>query len=191
MVVIRAVGETLSPGPLALLRLLVGAAALGRFQLGRPWVRPTRREWAFLAVFGVLWFGGYNVLLNLAELTLDAGTASMLVNLGPILLALGAALVLGERLSRPLVIGAAVAFAGVLVIGLARGAGGPDDAIGVLAAVAAKPRRVPGPSRSTGKNGFNSTSYGVSCCWPRSCLLKASTVAGQCKELPVDGKPAC
>ncbi len=98
-VVIRAVGETFSPGPLALVRLLVGGAALGLFQLGRPWIRPTGREWAFLAAFGVLWFGGYNLLLNFAELTLDAGTASMLVNVGPILLAIGAVLVLGERLT--------------------------------------------------------------------------------------------
>ncbi|WP_307807460.1 DMT family transporter [Naasia sp. SYSU D00948] len=136
-VVIRAVGETLSPGPLALVRLLVGAAALGLFQLRRSWVRPTGREWAFLAAFGVLWFGGYNILLNFAELTLDAGTASMVVNIGPILLGLGAALVLGERLSRPLVVGAAVSFVGVLVIGLSTGAGGVDDTVGVLAALAA------------------------------------------------------
>lgn len=136
-VVIRAVGDTLSPGPLALLRLLVGGAALGLLQLGRPWVRPTRREWLFVAGFGVLWFGGYNIGLNFAERTLDAGTASMVVNIGPILLAIGAALLLGEALHRRLVLGAAVSFAGVLLIGVQSGAGGLDNTLGVVAAVLA------------------------------------------------------
>jgi drug/metabolite transporter (DMT)-like permease len=136
-VVIRAVGESVSPGPLALLRLLVGAAALGLFQLGRAWVRPSGREWGFLAGFGVLWFGAYNIGLNFAEQTLDAGTASMVVNIGPILLAIGAALVLGERLTGRVILGAAVSFAGVLLIGVQSGAGGLDDTVGVLSAVLA------------------------------------------------------
>jgi drug/metabolite transporter (DMT)-like permease len=136
-VVIRGVGDSLSPGSLALARLLVGTLALGLFQLRRPWVRPTGREWLFLAGFGVLWFGFYNVALNFAEQTLDAGTASMVVNVGPILLALGAALFLGEALHRWVVIGAAVSFAGVLLIGLQSGAGGLDDTVGVIAAVLA------------------------------------------------------
>lgn len=136
-VVIRGVGDSLSPGSLALARLLVGTLALGLFQLRRPWVRPTRREWLFLVGFGVLWFGFYNLCLNFSEQTLDAGTASMVVNIGPILLALGAALFLGEALHRWVVIGAAVSFAGVLLIGLQSGTGGLDDTVGVIAAVLA------------------------------------------------------
>ncbi len=43
-VAIRAVGADLSPGPLALGRLLVGTAVLGALLgvTGRPWVAPTR-----------------------------------------------------------------------------------------------------------------------------------------------------
>jgi drug/metabolite transporter (DMT)-like permease len=130
---IRAVGADLSPGPLALGRLLVGTAALGLLTAAarRPWVAPTRREWGLLAVCGVGWFGVYNVALNAAEQHLDAGTTAMLVNTGPILIAVLAGLWLGEGFPRWLVAGLAVAFAGVLLIGVAT-RGGDADVLGVL-----------------------------------------------------------
>ena len=128
---IRAVGADLSPGALALGRLLVGTAALVLLSLGRGWVAPTRREWGLLAVCGIGWFAVYNVALNAAEQHLDAGTTAMLVNIGPILIAVLAGVWLGEGFPRWLVAGLAVAFAGVLLIGLAgRGSGG--DLVGVL-----------------------------------------------------------
>jgi drug/metabolite transporter (DMT)-like permease len=130
---IRAVGADLSPGPLALGRLLVGTAVLGLLlaAAGRPWVAPTRREWGLLTVCGVGWFGVYNLALNAAEQHLDAGTTAMLVNVGPILIAVLAGLWLGEGFPRWLVVGLVVAFAGVLLIGLAsRGAG--TDVLGVV-----------------------------------------------------------
>ena len=40
-VAIRSVGEHLSPGPLALGRLVVGTLVLGLLQLRRGWVRPS------------------------------------------------------------------------------------------------------------------------------------------------------
>ncbi|WP_089305734.1 DMT family transporter [Geodermatophilus pulveris] len=137
-VAIRAVGADLSPGALALGRLLVGTAVLAVLVAGarRPWVAPTRREWALLAVCGVGWFGVYNVALNAAERYLDAGTTAMLVNVGPVLIAVLAGFWLGEGFPRWLVAGLAVAFGGVLLIGLAtRGAG--TDVVGVLLCLAA------------------------------------------------------
>jgi drug/metabolite transporter (DMT)-like permease len=118
-VAIRAVGPELSPGALALGRLLVGTAVLGLLNLGRGWVRPTGREWALLAVCGLGWFGLYNLALNAAEQHLDAGTTAMLVNIGPILIAVFAGFLLGEGFPRWLLVGIAVAFAGVVLIGLA------------------------------------------------------------------------
>lgn len=142
-VVIRGVGPYLDGGPLALGRLVVGTVALGILALlARRWVWPTRREWVQLAVYGVAWFGAYNVALNTAEQTLDAGTAAMIVGIGPILIALGAGIFLGEGIPRWLAIGAAVAFAGVVLIGVgtlhASGTAHPVDLVGaVLALVAA------------------------------------------------------
>lgn len=119
-VVIRGVAPEIGGGGLALGRLLVGTLALAVLVLVlRGWVRPTGREWLLLLLYGVAWFGAYNVALNLAEHTLDAGTTAMIVNIGPILIALGAGVILGEGVPRWLVIGALVAFAGVIVIGLA------------------------------------------------------------------------
>lgn len=141
-VVIRGVGPHLDGGPLALGRLAVGTIALGAgVLLARSWVWPAKREWGRLAVVGVAWFGAYNVALNTAEQTLDAGTAAMIVGVGPILIALGAGLFLGEGIPKWLSIGAAVAFAGVLLIGvgtmLAHGGAHPVDLAGTLLALVA------------------------------------------------------
>lgn len=114
---IRSAGRDLEPGPLALLRLLVGSAALGGLMLARREGLPPRRALPGIAICGVLWFGVYNVALNDAERRLDAGTAAMLVNVGPVLIALLAAALLREGLPRPLLVGCLVAFAGVAVIG--------------------------------------------------------------------------
>ncbi|WP_448608126.1 DMT family transporter [Geodermatophilus sp. URMC 60] len=179
---IRAVGADLSPGALALGRLLVGTAVLGLLLVaaGRPWVAPTRREWGLLAVCGIGWFGVYNVALNAAEQHLDAGTTAMLVNVGPILIAVFAGLWLGEGFPRWLVAGLAVAFAGVLLIGLAT-RGAEADLLGVVlclvaavtyatGVVAQKPvlRRLP-PLQVTA----TACAVGALCCLPWAGSLVA------------------
>ncbi len=136
-IVIRGTTEYFSGGSLALARLLVGGVLLSLVLIGRRWVRPTGREWALIAGFGVAWFGGYNVALNTAEQTLDAGTTAMIVNVGPILIALGAGVFLREGIPKWLGIGAGVAFLGVLFIGLSTTGlsstqGGFGDGTGVL-----------------------------------------------------------
>jgi len=93
--------------------------------------------WIRLLVIGVLWFGVYNISLNAAERRVDAGTASMLVNVGPILIAVLAGLVLREGLPRQLLAGIAIAFAGVVVIGLATSDGGGSDVWGVVGCLVA------------------------------------------------------
>ena len=125
-VAIRAVSADFAPGALALGRLLVGTVVLGLLLSRGRWVRPTGREWALLVGCGIGWFGIYNVALNAAERHLDAGTTAMLVNVGPLLIALFAGLLLREGFPRWLLVGLAVAFAGVLLIGTATRGPGAD-----------------------------------------------------------------
>jgi drug/metabolite transporter (DMT)-like permease len=116
---IRAAGEALSPGAIALGRLLVSWAALGAVALVRREPLPARRDLAQIAAYGVLWLGLYSVTLNAAERQVDAGTAAMLVNTGPILIAVMAGAFLGEGFPPVLFAGCAVAFAGCVTIGVA------------------------------------------------------------------------
>jgi drug/metabolite transporter (DMT)-like permease len=139
-IVIRGTAPEIGGGGLALGRLVMGTVALGVLMLfARRWVRPTLREWLLLALYGVVWFGAYNVVLNLAEHTLDAGTTAMIVGIGPILIALGAGVLLGEGVPRWLAIGTGVAFAGVVLMGVSALVtdGGGLDLAGMLWALAA------------------------------------------------------
>lgn len=144
-VVIRGLGSSFGGGSLALMRLGVGTIALSFLLIGHRWVRPTGREWLFIVLSGLSWFGIYNVVLNLAEQSLDAGTTALIVGIGPLLIALGAGIFLGEGIPKWLAIGAGVAFLGVVLIsssawiaGAALPEGGASMAVGIgLAVVAA------------------------------------------------------
>src|SRR5438105_15965107 len=116
---IRAAGRAFFPGALPLGRLLMGSLLLGGLQATRPFVRPTGRELALLLLAGFLWFGVYNVVLNDAERRVDAGTAAMLVLVAPIIIVALAAVFLKESTTPNLLLGGALAFAGVVVIGFA------------------------------------------------------------------------
>ena len=131
-IVIRGVAPHFAGGSLALARLVVGAAVLSLLLIGHRWVRPTGREWLLIVVFGIAWFAAYNVSLNIAEHSLDAGTTAMIVNIGPLLIALGAGVLLGDGIPRWLLIGAGVAFLGVVLIGISSGITGVGDGTGVI-----------------------------------------------------------
>ena len=137
-VAIRHVGHDVPPGALSLGRLLVASAALAVLVFRRRPTWPGRRDWPLLVTCGVAWHGVYNLALNESERRIDAGTAALIVQIGPLIVALLATVFLGERLTRWLVLGMAVGFAGVAVIGLASRSGASSDLLGVvLAAVAA------------------------------------------------------
>jgi drug/metabolite transporter (DMT)-like permease len=134
---IRAAGEALSPGSIALGRLVVSSVILGGVALIRREPLPARRDLLPIAAYGVLWLAVYSVTLNAAERLVDAGTAAMLVNTGPILIALLAGTFLHEGFPRGLFAGLAVAFSGCVMIGIATTQSGPLGGLGIFLCVVA------------------------------------------------------
>jgi drug/metabolite transporter (DMT)-like permease len=131
-VAIRHAGQAYSPGALALGRLATAAVVLGGFAAVRRIGFPPRAAWPGVLISGVLWFGGYMVLLNWGEREVDAGTAALVVNVGPILIALLGARLLGEPVPGSLWAGIAVSFAGTVVVGVSMSGGGGSSVLGVL-----------------------------------------------------------
>lgn len=116
---IRAASGDFQPGSMALLRMAVGTVGLGLVAAATGLRPPRGREWAWVAGWGLGWFAVYNLALNTAQRSLDAGTAAIVVNLAPLLVVLVAGALLGEGFPRALLLGVPLSFAGVLLIGTA------------------------------------------------------------------------
>jgi len=130
---IRTVGVDFSPGPLTLGRLVIGALVLGGVVLFRGFVLPRgRRELVFVAMYGLLWFAGYNIALNAAEQSLDAGTAAMLVQIAPVIVAILAGGFLKEGFPPRLLVGSVVALLGAVIIAAGSGTDRRIELTGVL-----------------------------------------------------------
>lgn len=136
-VAIRNAGHTLSPGPLALGRLIVSVLVLSVAASIHREPIPRRRDLLAIAGFGVLFLGVYSVALNAAERHVDAGTAAMLINTGPILIAVLAGVFLKEGFPRWLLAGCAIALTGCVVIGLANSSSGHRGGLGVALLIVA------------------------------------------------------
>lgn len=139
---IRAVAPDLSPGSIALGRLLIGSLLLGALVARLGWVRPSRRDLACVIGVGLIWAAAYSIVLSAGERLVDAGTAAMLVAMGPIFIALLAGFFLGEGWPVRLLVGCAIAFAGTVLIaaGAAAGsnsAGASPSGLGVALCVVA------------------------------------------------------
>lgn len=131
-VAIRAAGAVMSPGALALGRLLVGSAVLSAVALARRERLPSGRDLAGIGAYGVLWLGVYSVVLNEAERRVDAGTAALLIGIGPLLIAVLAGIFLREGFPRRLFAGCAVAFVGSSIIGFATSQAGSRAVLGIV-----------------------------------------------------------
>jgi drug/metabolite transporter (DMT)-like permease len=136
-VVIRTVGRHLSPGPLALTRIVIGSAVLGVAMLARRQRVPRGPALARAAVAGVLWFGAYMLSLNAAERWVDAGTSSLLVNTGPLIIAVLAGWLLHEGFSRALLGGCTVALGGAGLIALSISGHGSHELLGAALCIVA------------------------------------------------------
>jgi drug/metabolite transporter (DMT)-like permease len=136
-VAIRDAGKTLSPGSLALGRLLVSLLVLGVAASIWREPLPQRRDLLKIAAFGVLWLGVYSFTLNAAERRVDAGTAAMLINIGPILIVIMAGIFLKEGFPRWLLAGCAVALVGCVLIGLGNSQSSPRAGLGIVLLIVA------------------------------------------------------
>jgi drug/metabolite transporter (DMT)-like permease len=134
---IRAADRVLAPGSLALARLVVGTIGLGTLVIARRQPLPRRSDVPGLIACGLLWFGAYNLLLNQAERTVDAGTAAMLVNTGPVFVAILSGVFLHEGFPRRLVVGCAIGFGGAVIIGFATSTHGFQAGLGAALCIAA------------------------------------------------------
>ena len=186
---IRAAGRSFSPGPLAFGRLAVGSVLLGAVVFSRPTIRPTRRELALLVLAGLLWFGTYQVVLNEAERRVDAGTASMLVLIAPIFIIALAAVFLKERTTPNLLFGGALAFAGVIVIGLATSSGKASVVGVILCLVAALASAIGVVAEKPVLHRISALQVTWTCCTVGAllCLPYAPLLARELRAAPAGG----
>ncbi|ACO45043.1 DMT family transporter [Deinococcus deserti] len=118
---IRAGLEAFTPGHLTLYRFLVASLALGIYaavaRIPLPaWPDLLRIGW--LSLFGITL---YHVFLNYGQVSVPAGTASLIIAAGPVITALLATRFSGERLNRLGWMGTLVSLSGVSLIVLGRG----------------------------------------------------------------------
>jgi drug/metabolite transporter (DMT)-like permease len=126
-----------SPGPLALLRMLVASAALAGYAVVAGMRLPEARDLPAVVFAGLFAFALYNVALNYGQTSASAGAASLIIASIPIFTALLAAAFLGERLDAPGWSGIAVGFLGMAMITLGEGGGFGINAGAVLVLLAA------------------------------------------------------
>jgi drug/metabolite transporter (DMT)-like permease len=128
----------LGPAGLSVARLGVASVALA---LAAPFAgvrRPRARDLPLIGLCGLAGMTAYQLLLNLGERVVPAGTASLLVATAPVYASLLAIWFLGERPTRRRWAGSAVAFAGSAVIAVSHGLGFGAAALVVLAAAVAQ-----------------------------------------------------
>jgi len=120
---IRAGLEGYAPGHLALLRFLVGSALLAAYAVSTRMPPPAWRDLPAVLLGGFLGFTGYHTGLAFGEVTVEAGSASLIISSVPVFTALLAAAFLGERPGVLGWIGTAVSFCGVVLISAGEGGG--------------------------------------------------------------------
>jgi terminal-alkyne amino-acid exporter len=130
---IRVAVRAFGPEHLSLLRLAVASAVLGAIAVARGGLRvPARADLPGLLLVALTGMTAYQLLLNAGEVSVPAGTASLLVNVSPLFTAMLAVTLLGERLSVRARAGIAVGFGGAALVALSRSGGLGFDARALL-----------------------------------------------------------
>ncbi len=118
---IRAGLEAYTPGHLALLRFLVGSALLVIYALATRMPLPAWRDLPAVILGGFLSFTVYHTGLAFGEVTVEAGSASLIIASVPVFTAVLAVAFLGEKLGLLGWIGTLVSFGGVALISAGEG----------------------------------------------------------------------
>ena len=114
---IRVALRAFGPEHLSLLRLAVASVVLGAIAVARGGLRvPARADLPGLLLVAFTGMTAYQLLLNAGEVSVPAGTASLLVNVSPLFTAILAVTLLGERLSVRARAGIAVGFGGAALV---------------------------------------------------------------------------
>jgi drug/metabolite transporter (DMT)-like permease len=134
---IRAGLDAYGPGQVALFRFLVASAVLAGYAALTRMRLPERGDLPAVFLAGLLAFAVYHVALNYGEVTVSAGSASILIATAPVFTALLAVAFLGERLRALGWFGMGVSFLGSAMISLGEGEGLSLDARAALILLAA------------------------------------------------------
>jgi drug/metabolite transporter (DMT)-like permease len=134
---IRAALEDFSPGPMALFRFGVASLVLLAIVLLRGMPLLAKKDVPFFLVLGFLGISVYHVALNYGEITVTAGSASLLIGSAPIFTVILAKIFLKEKLSLRGWVGIIVSFGGIALISLGEGEGYAIDAGALLILLAA------------------------------------------------------
>ena len=126
-----------SPGHLALLRFLVASGVLVVYAVCNHVSVPNLRDIPKIMVFGFLGVAVYHTALNYGEISVTAGSASLLIASTPALTALFAVIFLKEKMNRWGWVGIATSFFGVFLVTLGEGHGLQFDFGAILVLVAA------------------------------------------------------
>lgn len=118
---IRAGLEAYAPGHLALLRFLVASAVLVVYAVLTRMPLPAWRDVPAVLVGGFLGFTVYHAGLAFGQVTVEAGSASLIIASVPVFTALLAVAFLGERLGPLGWAGTLVSFFGVALISVGEG----------------------------------------------------------------------
>ncbi len=109
-----------SPEHLALYRFLVASVVLGVYALAMRFPLPSLADALRILAVSVCGITLYHVLLNIGELSVPAGTASLIIAAGPVFTALLASRFGGERLNVLGWLGTAISLGGVALIVLGK-----------------------------------------------------------------------
>jgi drug/metabolite transporter (DMT)-like permease len=117
---IRVAAPELGVISLSVARLVIAAVVL---LIAAPLFKvrvPAARDLPLILGCGFFGMAAYQILLNWGELSIPAGTASIIVAAAPLVSVVIAAIFLGERLSWLKIVGSAVAISGVAMVCLSR-----------------------------------------------------------------------